>query len=315
TTWAWGTPTSGPYGAHSGVSLWTTNPSGTYSNSEDGYLTSPVIDLSAYSGEAVILNWWQWYYGEGCCDYISVEVSNNGGSSWAVIYGPYNNTGVTASAWARQTANVGSGYAVSNFRFRLHFTTDSSVVYDGWYVDDFCVATVPVAPATYTESFDAGNGGYTASGTTTWAWGAPSSGPYAAHSGSYLWGTNLSGTYTTYEEGYVTSSNIDLSSLSAEPGISVSWWSWYAGESCCDYGAVDVSNNGGGSWSTVWGPTYAGSTGSWANRVVSLSAAYATSSFRMRFHFHSDSSVQYDGWYVDDVAIGAATTTDAACEP
>jgi bacillopeptidase F len=221
-------------------------------------------------------------------------------------------------SWARQSSVVDSSYAVANFRFRLHFTTDSSVVYDGWYVDDFCVAPIASDPATYNEGFDASNGGYAVSGTTTtWAWGAPTSGPYAAHSGSYLWGTNLSGYYLDYEDGYITSPYIDLSGLSAEPTIPLSWWQWYYGESCCDYISTEVSNNGGSSWTVVYGPYNASSvtTSTWTQPTASLATAYAVSNFRIRFHFTSDYSVTYDGWYVDDIVIGTGISTSPACEP
>jgi hypothetical protein len=314
TTWAWGAPSSGPMAAHSGANVWATNLSGTYNNSEDGYLISPVINLSAYSGSGISINWWQWFQVESSFDYVSLEVSSDGGTSYSVVYGP---TSTSAAAWGRQTVTVGSSYAVSNFRFRLHFTSDGSVVYAGWYVDDFCVAPASAGTGS-SESFDSGNGGYTVtlSGTTTsWAWGAPSSGPGAAHSGSYLWATYLAGNYYDYEDGYIASPSINLSGLSAEPSIPLTWWSWYAGETCCDYARVDASADGGTSWTTVWGPNYGSTTGSWVNQSVSLATSYAVPAFRVRFYFHSDLSINYAGWYVDDVVVGTSTPSVAACEP
>ena len=50
-----------------------------------------------------------------------------------------------------------------------------------------------------------------------------------------------------------------------------------------------------------------------AHKTATLTNAYAVSNFRVRFYFHSDSSIVYDGWYLDDVAAGTSAPT--ACEP
>ncbi len=145
TSWAWGMPsaTPGPGGAHSGVRLWATNLTGNYDNNEDGYVVSPNIDLSAYAGQTFTVSWWQWLQTEPCCDYASVEVSNNGGLTWIRVYGEVS--GDIDLAWARHSVTLDSAYAVSNFRVRFRLRTDYSVTYPGWYVDDvqvnamFCI--------------------------------------------------------------------------------------------------------------------------------------------------------------------------------
>ncbi len=48
----------------------------------------------------------------------------------------------------------------------------------------------------FSQNFEAGDGGFTASGLTSWEWGAPTSGPGIAHSGDKVWATNLSDGYT-----------------------------------------------------------------------------------------------------------------------
>ena len=145
TSWAWGMPSAapGPGGAHSGVRLWATNLTGNYNNNEDGYVVSPNIDLSAYAGQTFTVSWWQWLQTEPCCDYASVEVSNNGGLTWTRVYGEVS--GDIDLAWARLSVTLDSAYAVSNFRVRFRLRTDYSVTYPGWYVDDvqvnamFCI--------------------------------------------------------------------------------------------------------------------------------------------------------------------------------
>jgi hypothetical protein len=82
-TWQWGVPTSGPNAAHRGSKVWATNLSGNYRAGEDSYLTSPVIDLSAHAGHAITLSWWEYAY--TFSGTARVEVSKDGGLSWALI--------------------------------------------------------------------------------------------------------------------------------------------------------------------------------------------------------------------------------------
>ena len=159
-------------------------------------------------------------------------------------------------------------------------------------------------PATsYLEDFEADNGGFTvdpASVNSTWAWGAPTSGPGSAHSGVNVWATNLSGTYPDYSDDYLVSPDIDLSGLGS--GFKLDWWQWLQTESCCDPAYVQVSNDGGVNWNTV----YQGQGDidlSWGEHSVELDASYAVSNFKVRFYLHTDLSVYYDGWYIDDVAV------------
>ena len=58
-----------------------------------------------------------------------------------------------------------------------------------------CTAPGYARTYAYRETFDASDGGWTGSGTASWAWGTPTSGPGAAHSGTRVWATNLAGDY------------------------------------------------------------------------------------------------------------------------
>lgn len=147
TSWAWGTPSSGPGAAHSGVNVWATNLAGNYNNGEDGYITSPVIDLSAYAGQGGLLfNWWQWLQTENGWDYVSIGVSNNGGATWTLIYGELS--GTIDMAWTPHSASLSDAYAVNNFQYRFRLRSDGSVVYPGWYVDDVSITLTSCEPGT-----------------------------------------------------------------------------------------------------------------------------------------------------------------------
>ncbi|MGC9984105.1 MAG: hypothetical protein ABSF35_10770, partial [Polyangia bacterium] len=315
TTWAWGVPTSGPNSAHSGSNVWATNLSGNYRANEDGYITSPSIDLSAYASRSVTVSWWEWSFVTPGA-FGDVDVSKDGGTTWSTIH----SVSPVTTNWTRVAVPIDSSYAVSNFKFRFHFTAGSQPdTQAGWYVDDVCVA--PGGPGAYQTDFEANDAGYTTSGgVTSWAWGpisyycdpAGACGPDSAHSGSNVWGTKLSGDYLNNEDGYLTSPPINLSSLAAEPSIDLRWWWWLFSETSYDFATVEVSADGGTSWSPVWGPT-SGIMNVWQVQDVTLSTAYAVSNFRVRFHFTSDSFNNYPGWYIDDISI-QGTTIDT-CAP
>ena len=146
TSWAWGVPSPycdswgcGPNSAHGGANAWATNLTGNYGNNENGYLTSPVIDLSSLSAEPSIdLRWWDWLYSEPSYDLASVEVSTDGGTSWqpSPVWGPPLGN---QESWQVHDIALPSSYAVPNFRIRFHFTSDAFNSYAGWYVDDLSV--------------------------------------------------------------------------------------------------------------------------------------------------------------------------------
>ncbi len=138
-TWAWGQPASGPGQAHSPTSLWATKLDGDYSSNEDSYLVSPVIDLSAYTGQAIILNWWQWLQTEYAYDVAMVQASTDGGSQWRTAH--EGMSGDFDLAWTRRGVVLDSSYAVANFRFRFKLHSDPAVTAHGWYIDDVTIGT------------------------------------------------------------------------------------------------------------------------------------------------------------------------------
>jgi hypothetical protein len=305
-SWAWGAPTSGPGAAHSGANVWATNLAGNYNNSEDGYITSPVIDLSAYAGQVPIVEWWQYLSSEANWDYGSMEVTNNG-STWTRVYGEVS--GAVDTVWTKHTVALDATYATAAFQIRFRFRSDSSVnSYPGYYVDDVGVAVAAIPPPTvlYSQDFEASNGGYAVSGTSTFAWGVPTTGPGAAHSGVNVWATNLNGNYNNSESGYLTSPVIDLSA-GAGNSIVLDWWQYLRSESNYDYASVEVSNDSGTNWTRVYGEVSGSIDLAWAKKTVTLASTYAVSTFRLRFRFRSDSSVTYLGWYIDDVSLSYST--------
>ncbi len=314
TSFAWGDFTSGPMAGHSGTKGIATNPGGSYNASELGWMASPVIDLSGNGTNSTAIQWWDWKDIESASyDWARLDVTKDGGVTWNTVWGPVG--GVSDTDYSQQTVVLDATYNVSNFQFRFYFKSDGSVQYEGWYVDDIGVVSIPVPPPTsvFSSNFDADNGGFVASGTnSTWAWGAPSAtpGPGAPYSPPNVWATNLTGNYNNSEESYITSPVIDLSAyIGLAPNIS--FWHWNDIESVSyDWGAVEATKDGGVTWQDISGKI--GDQTTWAEKSYQLDPTYAVSDFQFRFHFHSDTSVNYPGWYIDNVGISVSEAFDIA---
>jgi bacillopeptidase F len=134
-SWTWGVPTSGPSAAYSGSKLWATNLAGNYNNSENSYIVSPTIDLSAYFGNNVVVAWWQWINTENAFDTVFVDVTNDGGTTW---YQLYYFSG-SATGWAQESFTLDPIFITAGFAIRFRMESDPDTVYEGFYVDDVAV--------------------------------------------------------------------------------------------------------------------------------------------------------------------------------
>ncbi|MBI4083243.1 MAG: carboxypeptidase regulatory-like domain-containing protein [Candidatus Lambdaproteobacteria bacterium] len=128
-TGTWGVTTSTSHSASYSV---TDSPGGLYTNSADSSLTLPAVDLSASTAPS--LSFWQSYEMESGYDNARLEVSTDGGAIFTQIQ---SWTG-TNLAWTQQTFDL-TPYKSAQTVIRFRFTTDGSVVYDGWYLDDIVI--------------------------------------------------------------------------------------------------------------------------------------------------------------------------------
>ena len=175
------------------------------------------------------------------------------------------------------------------------------------------------AEGLYFEDFEAGDGGYI--GTGEWAYGTPTSGePLAAYSGDFLWGIDLAADYDVSTNGMLDSPPISLVGY-AEPLLS--FWHWYDTEYSYDGGNVKLSTDGGATWTIIFPdsgydddaastlnagipgePCFSGhGQGFWELETFDLSD-YTGEQVIIRWHFGSDGSIQYPGWFIDDVTVG-----------
>ena len=153
----------------------------------------------------------------------------------------------------------------------------------------------------FSEDFESGGGDWTVIGGT-WEIGIPSSGPGSAYNGINCAATVLDGNYSNNISARLISPTIFLPSLSRlGTHIELTFWHWFRIESGYDYGYVEISTDGGNSWTQI-GSSFSGDGSSWREYSANLDS-YAGQYIQLAFHFTSDYSVNYEGWYVDDVAI------------
>jgi len=143
------------------------------------------------------------------------------------------------------------------------------------------------------ESFEYNNGGYTGAGN--WQWGIPTSGPSGAYFGARVWGTILGGNYDNSRDDALISPQIHVHS----PAAALEFYHWYYMEDNYDGGNVSISTDGGTSWTLI---TPAG--GYPDSDVYALDEPdYVNQDIKVRWRFASDGSINYAGWYIDDVSI------------
>ncbi|HOC43401.1 MAG TPA: M14 family zinc carboxypeptidase [Thermoanaerobaculales bacterium] len=175
---------------------------------------------------------------------------------------------------------------------------------------NFALAPLEVAFETDLEVDDGG-----LASSQGWQWGSPSgAGNPGAHSGTKVWATNLSGDYQQNAHWY-----LDLAAVPIAGGGRISFWHWYEFESSWDGGNLSVRPAGSGSYtlltpdggypssdvSALGQPGFTGTTGEWQEVSFEL-GEWAGQTVDLRWHFASDSSYEYLGWYLDDITVTGA---------
>lgn len=148
--------------AHRGTRSWSDS-AANYADGTNVALTSPVLDLSEATGVELVFH--HLHQLEGSFDFAHVEVSVNGGSTWAPVE---RFSGAVAWDWRPVAIPLPAldGAAAARFRFRL--TSDVGVVRDGWHLDDVALTAVVEAPDTmpFLDGFESGD-------TSAWSSAVP----------------------------------------------------------------------------------------------------------------------------------------------
>lgn len=141
-----------------------------------------------------------------------------------------------------------------------------------------------------------------------------------AHSGKYQWYSHRGDETNTR-----LTRAFDLRNVTS---ATLSYWTWYDIEPDWDYGYVEVSTDGGSTWTILqtpysattnpsgnaYGPGYTGLSGdgpSWIEERLDLSG-YTGREIMVRFEYVTDDAVNRPGWTIDDIHIPEIGFSDDA---
>lgn len=159
-----------------------------------------------------------------------------------------------------------------------------------------------------------------------WEWGNDQQ--WGAHSGTKIWETKLNSLYENCADYRLDLPPLDLRFYQ---NARLRFWHAYRTEAGRDGGNVQVSTDGGTTWTVAQPsdgysgmlsgtcnvlagrPGYTGQQVSWTEDTVDLSA-YAGRSIRVRFWFGSDSGTRDRGWAIDDLVLEGDIETAGADE-
>jgi bacillopeptidase F len=140
--------------------------------------------------------------------------------------------------------------------------------------------------------------------TTNWIW-APST--IYAHGGTHSVTDSPIGMYADSSNTWLASPMIDLTATSAPK---LTFWHRYDIETGYDYAYVELSSDGGATWTSIapagpYGNRYTGPLSTFTLVTIDISAYKTSAAVVIRFRLQTDTSTQHDGWYIDDIGISA----------
>ena len=301
--------------AVTGTLCLTDSPGGSYLNGEIASVTlAGNVDLTG--ANAPVLAFWHkpMLYTPSARsdghDYVYVEASTDGGLKWTQVaaIGSSDNT----ATWNRQVFSL-AAYIGKRIKIRFRLWDDTwstSSIGDGWYVDDVEIRELDLtspppnnsggcdaASATryFCDAFENGLDNWVVSGQD---WGTTNAS--SAVSGSMSLTESPNGSYLNYEIASATLNGVVNLTGATAPGLK--FWQKLALK---DAGYVEVSVDGGLTWSQLASYTSSNNTTTWSQQVVSL-ASYVGKPVMVRFRLQDDGTGTQnvaDGWTIDYVEI------------
>ncbi|WP_452598301.1 reprolysin-like metallopeptidase, partial [Pontimicrobium sp. MEBiC01747] len=277
-------------------------------------LNSPCFDLSGLTEATFSFS----YHMFGATDMgtIALEASSDNGTTWASIW---SETGNKGNSWLTANVNL-AAYVGGDLQLRFNRVTGSTWQADialdainlteGTVTNTGCTGGITAYP--YTEGFEPDLGDWTQSTADDINWtvdanGTPSNntGPSSAAEGSNYIYVEASGNGTGYpnKSAIITSPCYDLSGQT-----SATFDFSYHMFGAADMGsiALEVSNDNGATWTSVWNQT--GNQGnSWLTQSVNLSA-YVGGGIQLRFNRVTGSTWQAD-IAIDNINLTASGTS------
>lgn len=170
--WAWGIPQGNegdPSGGYTGDNVVGYNLAGDYTNNmPETYCTTQSIDCS--TATEVFLSYYEWLGVESSTwDHASVDVSADAGGTWTRVW-DHTGSSVSPTDWTFTELDISAeagGFVNVQIRWVMG-TTDGSVTYCGWNIDDVLVSyTSECTQPTPTQNPCINNGDVTLDGEIT----------------------------------------------------------------------------------------------------------------------------------------------------
>ena len=272
----------------------TDSPSGDYPDNYNGSLTlATSIDLSTASSPVLIFWHKMWL---AYADYAYVEISTDGGFNWSTLTNWYHNQ--YFSTWTLSRLDL-SAYVGMQIKIRFRLLETNINVADGWYIDMVEIRDAndePTLPYPFSADFEGTLDNWLVSDCD---WSLVSSNCLG---GSTAITDSPLGNYPDNANSMITlAGNIDLSSATSP--VLIFWhkmWLAYA-----DYAYVEISTDGGVSWSTLTNWYHNQYLSTWMLSRLDLSA-YVGMQIKIRFRLRETNITESDGWYLDKVEIREA---------
>ncbi|MCM3781741.1 S8 family serine peptidase [Neobacillus mesonae] len=170
---------------------------------------------------------------------------------------------------------------------------------NGFDTEVHSVAVLEGIEPGYIQNFENDYVGFLPDELNPWVWGSPESGPGSAYSGDNVIATNLTGTYAANANTAIIAPPINLAN--APEGGLLSFKQWYDLEDNSDFGSVYIATEET-DYEFEQLLTFTGSSEEWVNQYIDLTE-YAGQKVYVAFLLTSDSSVQGEGWYIDDFSL------------
>lgn len=216
----------------------------------------------------------------------------------------YSTSPLTEANWSLATKAVGEPIPLAAGQaetFRIQGLANSTQYYVGVKARDnvgqesllsnILIASTAAGTTIRSDGFESGLSQWTPQSP----WGTSTA---SKHLGNASATDSPSGNYNNNTNSSLTSTPINLTNFKE---TQLSFWHRYSLEQNYDFGRVEVSINGGASWTTL--ASYTGTLSSFQKVVLDLSAYDSKPSLLVRFRLQSDYSIRADGWYVDDFEI------------
>jgi len=236
---------------------------------------------------------------------VQVSVWDSNTASW----GAWQSEGVSSTSesggWSQKDVDL-TAYASMEIRLGFLHSSDSTLNFAGWYIDDI---TLAVVTPRFTGSFESGWGDWGAS-RGVWQVGTPTAGPGSCFSGSRCAGTILDGNYPGNTDSMLISGSFVLPAVAGSNEIHLQFQQWFDYKPGSDSGQVQVSvwDSNTASWG-AWqseGVSSISQSGGWLLKDVDLTD-YATQRIRLGF-LHTANGLgnavsNFSGWYIDEVVV------------